>query len=78
MLNVFAEQLILNAWKDLGCQRHCQISEKSSWNRNYQGENIVYEATITCNEQNYGENIYVGIVETKFKKDIVTIKDLLV
>ena len=31
-----------------------------------------------CNEQNYGENIYVGIVETKFKKDIVTIKDLLV
>ena len=28
LLNVFAEQPILDAWKDAGCQRHCQISEK--------------------------------------------------
>ena len=30
LLNVFAEQPILNAWKGSGCQRHCQISEKGS------------------------------------------------
>ena len=29
-LNVFAEQLILNAWKGSWCQRHCQISGKGS------------------------------------------------
>ena len=29
-LNVFAEQLILNACKGSGCQKHCQISEKRS------------------------------------------------
>ena len=29
---------------------------------------IVYEATIKCNEQTYGENIYVGIAVTTFKK----------
>ena len=31
-------------------------------------ENIVYEATITCNEQTYSENILIGIAETTFKK----------
>ena len=31
---------------------------------------VVCEATITCNEQIYGKNIYIGIAETKFKKDI--------
>ena len=33
-------------------------------NGNCQAENIVYEATITCNERTYGENIYIGIAET--------------
>ena len=37
-------------------------------NRNCQAENIVYEASITCNEQTYGENIYIAIAETTFKK----------
>ena len=37
-------------------------------NGNCQAENIVYEATITCNERSYGENIYVGKPETTFKK----------
>ena len=36
--------------------------------RNCQAENIVCEATITCNERNYGENIYIVIVKTTFKK----------
>ena len=27
-----------------------------------------YEATITCNERTCGENIYIGIAETTFKK----------
>ena len=35
---------------------------------NCQGENIVYEATITCNERTCGENIYIGIAETTFQK----------
>ena len=47
-------------------------------NRNCQTENIVYETNITCYERTYGENIYIGIGETTFKKDIVTIKDLLI
>ena len=37
-------------------------------NGNCQAENILYEATITCNEQNYNQHIYIGIAETKFKK----------
>ena len=37
-------------------------------NGNCQAENIVYEATITCNEQNYGKYIYIGIAGTTFKK----------
>ena len=37
-------------------------------NGNCQAENIVYEATITCNEQTYGENIYMGIAENAFRK----------
>ena len=43
-----------------------------------EAENIVYEATISCNQQNYGTNIYIGIAEITFKKDIVIIKDLLI
>ena len=37
-------------------------------NGNCQAEDIVYEATITCNEQTYHQNIYIGIAETAFKK----------
>ena len=37
-------------------------------NGNCQAENIIYEVTITCNERTYGENIYIGIAETTFKK----------
>ena len=37
-------------------------------NGNCQAGNIVYEATITCNEQNYGEHSYKGIAETTFIK----------
>ena len=37
-------------------------------NRNCQAENILYEATITCNERTYNENIYIGIAQTTFKK----------
>ena len=47
-------------------------------NRNCQTENIAYEINTKYNEQTYGENIYIGIGETTFKKDIVTIKDLLI
>ena len=36
--------------------------------RNCQAENIVCEAIITCNERNYGENIYIVIAKTTFKK----------
>ena len=39
-----------------------------------QAENIVYEATITCNKQTYGENIYIGIAETTFKKRYSNLK----
>ena len=39
-----------------------------SLNGNCQAENIVYEATITCKQRTYGENIYIGIAETTFKK----------
>ena len=47
---------------------NCIKKELCPLNRNCQAENIVYEATITCNEQIYGENIYIGIAETTFKK----------
>ena len=47
---------------------NCIKKELCSLNGNCQAENIVYEATITCNEQTYGENIYIGIAETTFKK----------
>ena len=46
-------------------------------NGNCQAENIVYEATIRCHER-WQEHIYIGIAETTFKTDIVTIKDLLI
>ena len=49
--------------------RPCPNEQKCNCiNENYQAENIVYEATITCNEQTYGENIYIGIAETTFIK----------
>ena len=57
---------------------NCIRKEVCPLNRNCQAENIIYEATITCNEQNYNKNIYIGIAETTFKKNIVTIKDLLI
>ena len=61
-------------------QRKCNCIRKElcPLNRNCLAENIVYEATITCYEQNYIKNIYIGIAETTFKKNIVTIKDLLI
>ena len=37
-------------------------------NGNCQAKNIVSETNITCNEQTYGENIYIGIAETTLKK----------
>ena len=37
-------------------------------NGNCQARNIVYEATITCSERSYNENIYIGVAETTFKK----------
>ena len=50
-----------------------------STNGNCQAENIAYEGTITCNEQIYGENIYICIPETTFKKKcVVTRKDHLI
>ena len=36
--------------------------------RNFQAKNIVSETTITCNEQTYGEDIYIGMAETTLKK----------
>ena len=45
-----------------------QLHKLCPLNGNCQAENIVYEATITCNERTYGENIYIGIAETTFKK----------
>ena len=47
---------------------NCIKKELCPLNGNCQAENIVYEATITCNERTYGENIYVGTAETTFKK----------
>ena len=47
---------------------NCIKKELCPLTGNCQAENIVYEATITCNEQTYGENIYIGIAETTLKK----------
>ena len=47
---------------------HCIKKELCPLNVNCQAENIACEATITCNEQTYGENIYIGIGETTSKK----------
>ena len=35
---------------------------------------FVYEATITCHEQNYGQNIYIGIAEFTLNKRCSTHK----
>ena len=43
---------------------NCIRKEPCPLNGNCQAENIVYEATNTCNERTYGENIYIGIAET--------------
>lgn len=40
-LNIFAEQLISNVWKGPECQRHCQISSRSSTNM-LCGSNVWY------------------------------------
>ena len=45
----------------------CIRKELCPLNGNCQAENVVYEATITCNERTYGENIYIGIAKTTFK-----------
>ena len=47
---------------------YCIRKELCPLNGNCQAENIIYEVTITCNERTYGENIYIGIAETTFKK----------
>ena len=49
---------------------NCIKKELCPLNGNCQAENIVYEATTTCNEQNYGKNIYIVTAET--------IKDFLI
>ena len=47
---------------------NCINKEFRPLKANSQAENIVYEASVTCNEQNYGKHIYIGIPETTFKK----------
>ena len=47
---------------------NCTRKELCPLNGNCPAKNIVYEATITCKEQTDGENIYIGIAETTFKK----------
>ena len=47
---------------------NCIKKDLCPLNKSCQAENIVYEATITCNKQTYGENIYIGIAEIIFKK----------
>ena len=47
---------------------NCIRKELCPLNGNCQAENIVYEATITCSERTYGENIYIVIAKTTFKK----------
>ena len=47
---------------------NCIKKELFPLNGNCQTENIVHKATITCNEQTYGDNIYIAIAETTFKK----------
>ena len=49
-------------------QLHKERALCSKWKLSNYYQNIVYEATITCNEQNYGKNIYIDIAETTFKK----------
>ena len=51
-------------------ERKCNYIRKElgPLNEKCQSENIVYEATITCNKRSYGENIYIGIAETTFKE----------
>ena len=57
---------------------NCIKKEFCPLNGNCQAKNIVYGATITCNEQTNGENIYIGKQKPNLKKDIVTIKDHLI
>ena len=47
---------------------NCIRRELSPLNRNCQDKNIICEATIICNQRTYGENNYIGIAETTFKK----------
>ena len=47
---------------------NCIKKELCPLSRNCQAGNIVYEATITCNGQNYGEHYYIEIAETAFNK----------
>ena len=51
-------------------EQKCNCIEKDlcTLNGNCQARNIVCEGTITCNEQTYGENIYIGTAEITFKK----------
>ena len=48
---------------------NCIKKEFFPLNGNCRTGNIVYEATIKCNEQSYSENIYIGTAEITFKKD---------
>ena len=61
---------VLNQNQPCPNERKCNCIRKElcPLNRNCQAENIVYKATITCNEWTYGEKIYMGIAETTFKK----------
>ena len=47
---------------------NCIKKELGPLNGNCQAQNIVYKATITCNERSYSVNIYIGITEATFKK----------
>ena len=47
---------------------NCIRKELCPLNGNCQAENIVYEATITCYERTYSENIYKGKAEITLKK----------
>ena len=47
---------------------NCNKKELCPMNNNCLASNIVYQATITSNLENYNDKIYIGLCETTFKK----------
>ena len=68
IINAHNKKMITPVIKEQCKTCNCNKKELCPMNNNCLASNIVYQATITSNLENYNDKIYIGLCETTFKK----------